>query len=114
MDKLQLTGQNLSRVFNFRNGRLHVVHFLCYGVELPNSKLKTQFKQLIGLGYLQLDIALPVWACTIKHYRFIIYGSCSKSKCLSKSVDVIDNSKKHSLNKESVHYESRMFLVGCC
>jgi hypothetical protein len=56
-DKLQLTGQNLGRVFNFRNGRVHVVHFLCYVVKLPNLKLKTQPKQL--LGYLPLDIVLP-------------------------------------------------------
>jgi len=55
MVKLKLTGQNLGRVFNFRNG--HVVHFLCYGVKLPNLKLKTQPKQL--LGSLPLDISLP-------------------------------------------------------
>jgi hypothetical protein len=47
MDKLQLTGQNLGRVFNFRNGRVHAVHFLCYGVKLPNFKLKTWPKQPI-------------------------------------------------------------------
>jgi hypothetical protein len=47
MDKLQLTGQNLGRVFNFRNDRVHAVHFLCYGVKLPNLKLKTWPKQPI-------------------------------------------------------------------
>ncbi len=57
MDKLQLTGRNMGRVFNFRNGRVHVVRFLCYGVKLPNLKLKTQPKQLLGL--LPLDITLP-------------------------------------------------------
>ncbi len=57
MDKLQLTGQNLGRVFNFRNGRVHAVHLLCCGVKLPNLKLKTRPKQL--LGSLPLDIALP-------------------------------------------------------
>ena len=45
MDKLQLTGRNMGRVFNFRNGRVHVVRFLCYGVKLPNLKLKTRPKQ---------------------------------------------------------------------
>jgi hypothetical protein len=30
MDKLQLTGQNLDRVFNFRFGHLHDEHFWCY------------------------------------------------------------------------------------
>jgi len=58
MDKLQLTGQNLGRVFNFRYGRVHAVHLLCYGVKLPNLKLKTLPKQL--LGSLLLDVVLPV------------------------------------------------------
>ncbi len=57
MDKLQLTGWNLGRVFNYRNGRVHAVHLLCCGVKLPNFKLKTRPKQL--LGSLPLDIALP-------------------------------------------------------
>jgi hypothetical protein len=58
--KLQLTGQNLGRVFIFRNGRVHAVHFICNGVKLHNLKLKTWPKQL--LGSLPLDIALPVLA----------------------------------------------------
>jgi hypothetical protein len=57
MDKLQLTGQNLGRVFNFRFGHLHAEHFCCYQVKLPNLKLKTQAKQL--LCSLLLVIALP-------------------------------------------------------
>ncbi len=59
MDKLQLTAQNLGRVFNFRNGHVHAMHFLCYRVKLTNLKLKTQPEQL--LGYLPLDIVLPAW-----------------------------------------------------
>jgi hypothetical protein len=57
MDKLQLTGQNLYRFFNFKFGHLHVEHFWCYQVKLPNLKLRTQPKQL--LGSLPLVIALP-------------------------------------------------------
>jgi hypothetical protein len=48
MDKLQLTGRNLGRVFNFRSGHLHVAHLWCYQVKLPNLKLKTLPKQLLG------------------------------------------------------------------
>ncbi len=48
MDKLQLTGLNLGRVFNFRFGHLHAEHFWCYWEELPNLKLKTRPKQLLG------------------------------------------------------------------
>jgi hypothetical protein len=58
MDKLQLTGQNLGGVFNFRFGHLHAEHFWCYQVNLPNFKLKTRPKQL--LGSLLLVIVLPV------------------------------------------------------
>jgi hypothetical protein len=57
MDKLQLTGRNLGQVFNFRNGHLHAAQFWCYRVKLPNLKLKTRPKQL--LGSLELVIALP-------------------------------------------------------
>jgi hypothetical protein len=57
MDKLQLTGQNLGRVFYLRYGRVHAVHFLCLGVKLPNLKLKSRPKQV--LGSFPLDIALP-------------------------------------------------------
>ncbi len=55
MDKLQLTGQNLGQVFNFRNGHVHVAHFLCYGVKLPNLKMKQSTmtfsrEELLGFG----------------------------------------------------------------
>jgi hypothetical protein len=56
LGKLQLTGQNLGRVFNFRSGHLHAAAFLVSSVKLPNLQLKTQPKQL--LGYLPLDIVL--------------------------------------------------------
>jgi hypothetical protein len=55
--QLQLTGRNLGRVFNFRFGHLQVEHFRSYQVKLPDLKLKTRPKQL--LGSLLLVIALP-------------------------------------------------------
>jgi len=42
MGELQLTEQNLGRVFNIRNGCVHAVYLLCYGVNVPYLKLKTQ------------------------------------------------------------------------
>jgi len=57
MDKLQLTGQNLGRVFNFRSDHLHAATYLVSSVKLPNLQLKTQPKQL--LGSLPLVITLP-------------------------------------------------------
>ncbi len=56
MDKFHLAEQNMGRVYYFRYGRVHAMHFLCYGVKLPNLKLNTQPKQV--LGSLPLYIAL--------------------------------------------------------
>ncbi len=57
MDKLQLKGQNLGRVFNSRSGCVRVVQLCSFETKLPNLMLKTQPKQL--LGSLPLDIVLP-------------------------------------------------------
>jgi hypothetical protein len=57
MDKIQPTGQNLGRVFNSRRGCVHAKRLHCFETKLPNLKLKTWPKQL--LGSLLLDIALP-------------------------------------------------------
>jgi hypothetical protein len=40
MDKLQLAGQNLGRVFNFRSSHLHATHLLCFHVKLPDLKVE--------------------------------------------------------------------------
>jgi hypothetical protein len=48
MDKLQLTGQNLGQVFNFKSGYLHGATFLVLLVKKPNLQLKTLAKQLLG------------------------------------------------------------------
>jgi hypothetical protein len=57
MDKLQLTGWNLGRVFNYSSDRMFVIHLFGYEAIQPNLKLKTRPKQL--LGYLPLAFALP-------------------------------------------------------
>ncbi len=46
IDKLQLTGQNLGRIFNFRSGHSHSAHLWYYWLKLINLKLKTWPKQL--------------------------------------------------------------------
>jgi hypothetical protein len=58
MDKLQLTGQNMDQVFNFKSVYLHAGHLCCYQVKLPNLKLKIWPKQL--LGSFPFDVALSV------------------------------------------------------
>ncbi len=70
MDKLQLTGRNLGRVFYFINGCVRAMHFLHYRVKLPKLKSKTRPKQL--LGSLSLDIALP---CFTYSYTLPIVNS---------------------------------------
>jgi hypothetical protein len=58
MDKLQLTGQNLGRIFNSGSGCGIAVQLYFSETEQPNLNLKTRPKQL--LPSLSLDIALPV------------------------------------------------------
>jgi len=64
-NKFQLTGQNQGWVFNFRFGHLHAEHFWCYQERLPNLKLKTRPKQLLG----SLPEHMPV--CSINVYTLI-------------------------------------------
>jgi hypothetical protein len=45
--------------FNFRSGHLHAATFLVLSVKLPNLKLKTRPKQL--LGSLPVVITLPIY-----------------------------------------------------
>jgi len=59
MDKLQPTGWNLGRVFNFRSGHLNDAGLWCYWVKLPSLKLKTRPIQLQG------SIVLPVASCHV-------------------------------------------------
>jgi len=56
-DKLKLTGQNLVQILKFRRDCLHVIQSYYLETKLPDLKLKTRPKQL--LGYLRVDIALP-------------------------------------------------------
>jgi hypothetical protein len=65
MDKLQLTLQNLGRVFNSGSGHVYTINSCCYWAKQPNLKLKTQPKQLIGP--LPLDFALPILAYLLPH-----------------------------------------------
>ncbi len=56
MEKRHLTGQILSRVFNFRNGCLYDIYVCYLEAKLSSLKLKIWPKQL--LGYLLLEIVL--------------------------------------------------------
>jgi len=58
MDKLQLTGQTLGRVFNSRSGCEYSSNSSAIITKLPNLLLKTWPKQL--LGHLPLAFVLPV------------------------------------------------------
>ncbi len=57
MDKLQLTGGALGRVYNFRLGCMHTLHLLPGVAIQPNLELKTRPKPV--LGSLPLAFALP-------------------------------------------------------
>ncbi len=45
MDKFKLTGQNLGRVFNNRNGCTHVLNLFFCEAKAPNVELKTRLEQ---------------------------------------------------------------------
>ena len=66
MDKLQLTGRALGRVFNFRSGCMHTMHLLPRVAVQPNLELRSRPKQL--LGSLLLVIALPASSKTQLNY----------------------------------------------
>jgi hypothetical protein len=58
---LQLTGQNLGRVFNSKIGRMYPMHLSCYEAKLPSLKLKTRPQNLTILHiFLQF---CPVVSC---------------------------------------------------
>ncbi len=56
MDKLQLPGRNLGRVFNSRSSCVRSAQLRCFETKLPNLMLKTWPRQL--LGSLPIDIML--------------------------------------------------------
>jgi len=55
--KLQLTGQNLDRVFNSRSGCMCALHLCSNEAKRPHLKLETRLKHL--LGSLSLAFVLP-------------------------------------------------------
>jgi hypothetical protein len=57
MDKRQLTGRNLGRVFNSRSGCMRAMSLCCYVAKRHNFKLKTWPNQL--LGFLPLAFTFP-------------------------------------------------------
>ncbi len=63
MDKLQLAGQNLGRVFNSRSGFVCAMQLRCFETKLPNLMLKTWPKQL--LGSLSVRYRAPRIVCTL-------------------------------------------------
>ncbi len=67
MDKLQLTGLNLGRVFNYRCGHAPTQIITCTSSKQPNLQLKTRPKQV--LGYLPLAFVLPSYIYNFKNFR---------------------------------------------
>ncbi len=61
MDKLELTGQNLGRVFNSRWGRTCVCHAIAVSIKQPSLKLKTGSKLLFGSLPINTSFARTAW-----------------------------------------------------
>jgi hypothetical protein len=103
MGKLQLTGQNLGRVFNSKTGFMYPMRIYCFEAKLHNLKLKTRPKQL--LGYILFDITLPgsdnchvgqnkpkflifvikgtLFFCTYLTFEYVVLSGCPQDKCPS-------------------------------
>ncbi len=84
MDKLQLTGRNLSRVFNFRCGCVHDIHLCWYEVKLTSLRLKTQPKWLLCSPL--VNIVLPVGAYPSGAH----YGTSLKENAHSLALQVLN------------------------
>jgi hypothetical protein len=83
MDKLQLTGQNLVRVFNSRSGCMCAMYFCCFEAKWPSLKLKTWPKQL--LGFLPLAFALSAPSLALEKTNtpsYFVAASVTKKKVL--------------------------------
>ncbi len=78
MAKLQLTGQNLGRVFNSRSGCVHTMMVNCVETKLLNLKLKARAKQVVGslLSYIALFLVTYEW---IKKARVFVRGKLFQS-----------------------------------
>ncbi len=98
--QLQLTG----RVFNFRFGHLQAEHFRCYQVKLPNLKLKTQPKQL--LGSLPLVIALPSRISYLRRPHLWNDYKINSQKCFEYLPSFSENVKRFLFSaKKVIFYE---------
>jgi hypothetical protein len=59
MDKLQLKGQNLGRVFNSRLGHACISCAIAHITRQPNLKLNTRPKQLLAFAFPSYSQLLP-------------------------------------------------------
>jgi len=82
-EQIQLTGRNLGRVFNFRFGPLQAEHFRCCQIKLPNLKLKTRPKQLLGslllsrsLQWLKINLVAPKAAAKDELSQMLMLSCC--------------------------------------
>jgi hypothetical protein len=89
MDKLELTGQALGRVYNFRSGCMCTLHLLPGVAIQPNLELKTQPKPV--LGSLPLAFALPglyhpLYGVTIPKYKLLHFLTTKIKFCKEKKI----------------------------
>jgi hypothetical protein len=73
MVKLQLTGQNLGRIFYSRLGRALKYHTFVYITKQPNLKLKTRPKQLLGSFALPEKAAMDKLQLTGRNLGRVFY-----------------------------------------
>jgi len=105
MDKLQLTGRNLGRVFYFISCHLQAVQFWFFSEKLLELKLKNRPKQL--QDSLPLVFALPIMgqATNLEHYHYTNPKILAKNKCTKKEQNQRRGTKVFNCNKRSRGYK---------
>jgi hypothetical protein len=75
MDKLQLTGQNLGRVFNFRRGHLHAPTFLVLSVLAVENSAQTT-SRFSPVSYRTPRENLNVFLSMLCSALYLLYNLC--------------------------------------
>ncbi len=81
MDKLQLTGRYLGRVFNTRSGCVCAMQLNCFETKLSSLMLKTQPKQILGSSpdSLHGEKKVPkgrLTALQLAYWLIVLMGHC--------------------------------------
>ncbi len=101
MRKLQLTGQNLSRVFNSRSVHMHSLQLICFETKLLNLQLKTWPKRL------RKDY-LSVWD---QFYKWLLFKNVKNITTIYKPISIKHKHfYKHQSYYKHIYTDTKVIL----